>query len=493
MLFDDGHSSVGGVGFWDANSGAFLHGRLHPVVSNNESEKLNLRIESLQFTGDGSKLLTTDRFGQIVVWNIEYADGGLISDATLAFTIRMNVDGERLIGASWDQAGEKLLISTTKRTELWSANEQRLLRKYADQLAEGEFSGIAQRLLSPDGNNILIATDNFEETLIVEDTKGSFQLVDEQVVGALFETPSAKQKGKLHSNGSGEKVETRYLQKLSSYSDIWESKPENSIKYNDSSFDNYYAIGEYEKLRIFEYPLLAAYQFWEWFHALAGEDGLKLDEKYTSLSGDDYDDEELDESWLSLSPLMQRLLWHGQATLFQLSNYTFYFIFAGIAWAMGWIVSFIVLKPSVWLLNRGLSGQIRNIAYGNDAYGEKLREVSEFARLDDHNNPALAWQPLPDELGNEIETYTQSFAMDTLNRVRKLLGVNAMSAELTLGDALSDQLSWKELIHTAYFDIDNFVKLMATVLIDIGVVTPSEQFLTDPEYEKFHAWLKAIK
>ncbi|MBI1391722.1 MAG: hypothetical protein GC152_03170 [Alphaproteobacteria bacterium] len=181
--------------------------------------------------------------------------------------------------------------------------------------------------------------------------------------------------------------------------------------------------------------------------------------------------------------------WHLKTGLVQIGSFGIYFIYAAAAGLIGAALSFIFLKPIIWMLNKSLSGQVRNLAYGNDVYGERVENVSEEAAKEF----SPRWGSVPGALGAEIEEYTEGFAVETLRRVRKLLGVNLQSAELSLSDAVSQQLSWKELIHTAYFDVDNFVKLTAVALIDAGLARPSEEFARDRDYDRVCEWYADMK
>ena len=178
--------------------------------------------------------------------------------------------------------------------------------------------------------------------------------------------------------------------------------------------------------------------------------------------------------------------------------YGYTFFFAGLAGVAAIIFSFIVLQPITVIFNRGIVGLMRDLAYGNDSYGEKVTGVTEnlvdIERLEKLVGPIPHWQFLPDSLSDELSKFTERYATETLARMRKLLGVNFQSTSgLGFGDSVGETLSWKELIHTAYFDVDNFTKLLAVALCDAGLAKPSETLLNDTDYETVRGWYAEMK
>ncbi|WP_306253986.1 hypothetical protein [Parvularcula sp. IMCC14364] len=148
----------------------------------------------------------------------------------------------------------------------------------------------------------------------------------------------------------------------------------------------------------------------------------------------------------------------------------------------------IVLMPLIALINGGLSARVRAISVGGDAYGEELTVISSKP------NPEYTHDyVLPGELASEIEDYTEQYAIDAIRKIRALIGSNIASSDNPITDQISDTLSWKELIHTAYFDVDNFIKLVAVSLCESGLVTPSAKLKNDPDYTKVLGWYKEMK
>ncbi len=147
-----------------------------------------------------------------------------------------------------------------------------------------------------------------------------------------------------------------------------------------------------------------------------------------------------------------------------------------------------LLIPVVAILNLALSSQVRSISVGGDAFGERLNIIRSQPNSDysDHSQ-------LPHQLAQEIEDYTEQYAIDAIRKIRALIGSNIASSDNPITDQISDTLSWKELIHTAYFDVDNFIKLVAVSLCESGLVTPSRKLKSDPEYDKVVGWYQEMK
>jgi WD40 repeat protein len=187
-----------------------------------------------------------------------------------------------------------------------------------------------------------------------------------------------------------------------------------------------------------------------------------------------------------LSDVVQGLGFVGYVSI---KNLIPYLVAAALAWALAVVIAYVLARPLLTFVNHGIMSSVRNLAYGNDAYGEGVKGVGAEFRAEERTS----WRALPAPLADEIETYTKSFAVDTLSRVRKLLGVRAVAhSGVSMSDVLSGQLTWKELIHTAYFEIDNFVKLVAVALVDTGVAKAKPALTEDPELARVKAWLSEM-
>jgi hypothetical protein len=73
----------------------------------------------------------------------------------------------------------------------------------------------------------------------------------------------------------------------------------------------------------------------------------------------------------------------------------------------------------------------------------------------------------------------------TLATVRQIVGLDQETqARRDIARIVAEQMSWHELIHSAYFEVDEFAKLIAYVLHKAGLAPLNESFESDPDYEK---------
>ena len=63
----------------------------------------------------------------------------------------------------------------------------------------------------------------------------------------------------------------------------------------------------------------------------------------------------------------------------------------------------------------------------------------------------------------------------------------------TRADMLSEYLTWEELIHTSYFQVPRFRKLVAYAISRADGFRPTEAFRADPDYELVAAWFERLK
>jgi hypothetical protein len=152
-------------------------------------------------------------------------------------------------------------------------------------------------------------------------------------------------------------------------------------------------------------------------------------------------------------------------------------------------VGYVVSTPISRFLNYITTVQIRRSTLGNDVKGG----VGWVAPM-----PGGFPSVIPEAYGlvhGEIEVALSAFAdkhaAKTLANARAILGL------ISLGDrdvikSFTEQLSWNELIHTAYFEVDEFAKLIAYVLHKAGLAPLTEKFKSDPDFEKIRSAYEAM-
>ncbi len=104
-----------------------------------------------------------------------------------------------------------------------------------------------------------------------------------------------------------------------------------------------------------------------------------------------------------------------------------------------------------------ISGLVRDKTLGTDIPGLNAPVVATGPVEFDQ-----AWAALPEDVSKAIHDYSNQFAADLLARARTALGFvhSGLASEEILRQA-SESITWRELIHTAYFDVDEFIKLLA--------------------------------
>ncbi len=115
--------------------------------------------------------------------------------------------------------------------------------------------------------------------------------------------------------------------------------------------------------------------------------------------------------------------------------------------------------------------QVKNRAFGNDTVGENVGAIDTRPR---EFKPQ--WSKLPKRINTALQDYTSEHAATTVRKARDVLGLAREQGSDNIVKTISDQLSWGELIHTAYFDVPDFVDLAAYALIETGHFKPTADF-----------------
>jgi len=148
-----------------------------------------------------------------------------------------------------------------------------------------------------------------------------------------------------------------------------------------------------------------------------------------------------------------------------------YLLVTSIAIGVTRLLAHIIGKPAAAGIDRLVWSSVRQRAWGNDRHGEYVAKVSNHPPMFDTRYVAL-----PKTVADRIANMSEGQASETLRRARQLLGMSTDSNAMgDIGSDLSAQLTWKELIHTCYFDIDEFVRVLAAGL-RAGGVPPARSF-----------------
>ena len=137
---------------------------------------------------------------------------------------------------------------------------------------------------------------------------------------------------------------------------------------------------------------------------------------------------------------------------------------------------------------RTTSAEIKREIYGNDADGE----VAVGADL------RPAWM---EKGGRYLQAPLADLITDAANRVTAASLAKFRNAinriALTEGrprDAgnVSNYSTWKELIHTTYFELPEFRKLIPQAIAQAEGFVPTKAFLDDPDYRITSVWLDGL-
>jgi hypothetical protein len=144
---------------------------------------------------------------------------------------------------------------------------------------------------------------------------------------------------------------------------------------------------------------------------------------------------------------------------------------------------------SARLLNRVTLAEVKRVIYGNDTNGEMAIG----------GGPRPAWMNaapafLPPDVSNRITDLANQTTAASLAKFRNALSTIALAEGKNKDSSLvSDYLTWKELIHTAYFELPEFRQLVARAMAEAEGFRPSAGFAGDPSYVKAADWLAALR
>jgi hypothetical protein len=158
----------------------------------------------------------------------------------------------------------------------------------------------------------------------------------------------------------------------------------------------------------------------------------------------------------------------------------FYFGLAWLFFALVGLIAHLAGFPTSFFLNRITADQVRRSAFGNDTIGERVTQVAAVPQGCDAD-----FGLVPEEIEATLTAFSDKNAVKTLASVRHVLGLDTETqSKRDVASIVAKQLSWHELIHTSYFDVDEFAKLIGYVLHRAGLASLSESFRADPDYEK---------
>jgi hypothetical protein len=159
----------------------------------------------------------------------------------------------------------------------------------------------------------------------------------------------------------------------------------------------------------------------------------------------------------------------------------------GLTWVIGMLAKWLsVLLARV--LNKVTLTEIKREIYGNDTDGEVAIG----------GGPRPSWLTasapyLPPEVATRITDYANTATSASLAKFRNALSTIAMSeGRPPESGVVSNYLSWKELIHTTYFELPEFRRLFARSISDADGFAASPAFEAGADYARATGWLGQI-
>lgn len=131
------------------------------------------------------------------------------------------------------------------------------------------------------------------------------------------------------------------------------------------------------------------------------------------------------------------------------------------------------------VLNPMTLAQLKAATYGSDTREDFAIDAGEWPVW-----LVRGFPPLPAEIADSIEASSDRAIGTAIpkfrNVVESLIGADGSEATSNL---VADYLTWRELIHTSYFEDENFVKLVAFALCQSEAFRPKQKFATDPVFK----------
>lgn len=140
-------------------------------------------------------------------------------------------------------------------------------------------------------------------------------------------------------------------------------------------------------------------------------------------------------------------------------------------------------------LNRITNAEVKRAAFGNDTEGEIAIGANDHPTWIT-GSPAR----LPGALADIITDYSNIAASQSLAKFRRAIGqIASAQPQHSAETAISTYFTWKELVHSSYFDVPEFRKLVAQAIGRSEGFAPSARFKSDPDFATTSKWLTEIE
>lgn len=142
------------------------------------------------------------------------------------------------------------------------------------------------------------------------------------------------------------------------------------------------------------------------------------------------------------------------------------------------------------LLNSLTRAEVQRAAFGNDSEAEIAVAAIDRPTWLDRSPPRL-----PSALAEMITQHSDGEASRSISKFRRMIGELSTAERMHAADtAITTYFTWKELVHSAYFDVPAFAKLVARTMAADGTgLMPSPAFQADPDFGRAGQWLAEIE
>ncbi len=141
------------------------------------------------------------------------------------------------------------------------------------------------------------------------------------------------------------------------------------------------------------------------------------------------------------------------------------------------------------MLNDLTNTEVKRAAFGNDTEGEIAVGAADRPSWLDQSKPRL-----PVAVGDLVTNYSNSIASNSLAKFRRAIGTLAsVEPKHTADTAIMTYFTWKELVHSSYFDVAEFRKLVAQAISRTDGFRPSAAFQADPDFARTTEWLSTVE
>lgn len=131
--------------------------------------------------------------------------------------------------------------------------------------------------------------------------------------------------------------------------------------------------------------------------------------------------------------------------------------------------------------------EVKRSAMGNDTETEVV--------LHAERNPDWISTPqpfLPPDLSNSLTAHSNAMSVLSLEKFRNAISEIMVADEEEGAANVLSFLTWQELIHTAYFEVPEFQKLIAQVIAQSEGFMASDTFKAGPAHQQTALWLRAL-